>query len=732
MVYEQFLGKVIRLTDGHRAEVEEKPEVKKAGGIKYTPPYIVQAIVRKVLGPLLKGKTPFEVAIIRVLDPACGSGSFLLVAYKYLLDWHLDWYIKHLAPVLDKRHSVTSVAVRELLPYSTEEADNDKSQKIKTGTKAKRIEARAKERASAASIPIYKTNDGEWHLTIAERKRILLNNVYGVDIDRQAVEVTKLSLLLKVLEGENQQTVSDLLKYSRERVLPDLDDNIKCGNSLVGVDFYEEYPGITTNELSRINPFDWYSEFPEVMQKGGFHAIIGNPPYIRIQTMTEWVPLEVEYYKQKYASAGKGNYDIYVIFVEKGLSLLNERGRLGFILPHKFFNAKYGLPLRTILSQGKHLSEIVHFGYQQVFEGVTTYTCLLFLNKTVSDDFNFLKVDSLDEWKNAGSAKYATIPTSRAGVTDWVFAAGREAALLDKLNEVPLKLKDVTSRIFQGIKTSADKIYIVKELERKTDRIRIYSNERNAEYWIEPDLLHPLIKGGDSKAYLLSHNDLLILFPYARQENGPMGLIPETTMKIEYPLAWAYLLDNKEYLENRENGKMRGQMWYAYGRNQALDVISLPKIFTPDIATRASFSLDENGDIFFTGGVAGGYGILAQQNYSMKFIMALLNSKLLDWLVQQSSTQMNGGYYSYESRFIRGLPICTLDLTLSKDKASHDRLITLTDNMLSLKRQLSEARTGHEQTLLQRQIEATNRQIDALVYELYGLTEDEIRIVEGA
>jgi hypothetical protein len=178
-VYEQFLGKVIRLTEGHRAKVEDKPEVKKAGGIKYTPAYIVQYIVNGTLGPFLKSKTPVEVASIYVLDPACGSGSFLLVAYKYLLDWHLDWYIKNLAPVLDKGLSFTSATVKALLPAPIEEHDNDNGQKIKTGTKAKRIKARLKERASAASIPIYKTNDDEWHLTIAERKRILLNNIYG-------------------------------------------------------------------------------------------------------------------------------------------------------------------------------------------------------------------------------------------------------------------------------------------------------------------------------------------------------------------------------------------------------------------------------------------------------------------------------------------------------------------------------------------------------------------------
>ena len=136
-VYEQFLGKVIRLTDGHRAKIEDKPEVKKAGGIKYTPAYIVQYIVNGTLGPLLKGKTPIEIAVISVLDPACGSGSFLLVAYKYLLDWHLDWYIKNLAPELDKGTPITSNTVKKLLPIDIEESDNGKSQKTeKAGRKA--------------------------------------------------------------------------------------------------------------------------------------------------------------------------------------------------------------------------------------------------------------------------------------------------------------------------------------------------------------------------------------------------------------------------------------------------------------------------------------------------------------------------------------------------------------------------------------------------------------------
>jgi len=157
----------------------------------------------------------------------------------------------------------------------------------------------------------------------------------------------------------------------------------------------------------------------------------------------------------------------------------------------------------------------------------------------------------------------------------------------------------------------------------------------------------------------------------------------------------------------------------------------LPKIFTPDIAAKASFSLDRTGDIFFTGGVAGGYGVLIKSEYSREYILGLLNSKLLEWFIRQTATRMRGGYYSYESRYIRHLPIRSIDLSNSEDVALHDRMLQLVNQMLTLNEQLAIAKMSQEKTPIQRQIDATDRQIDQLVYELYGLTEEEIRIVEG-
>jgi len=464
-VYEQFLGKVIRLTEGHRAVIEDKPEVKKAGGVKYTPVYIVENIVGNTLGKILKGKTPLEVVLITVLDPACGSGSFLIVAYQYLLDWHRDWYVQNLVPLLQSGLKPSSPEIRRLLPG------------VETGKKGRKKEP---------ELPVYQGRGGEWRLTTAERKRILLNNIYGVDIDHQAVEVTKLSLLLKVLEGENDETISKQLKLFQERALPDLSNNIKCGNSLIGWNILKDNPGLTQEEIDRINPFDWDKEFPDIMQAGGFHVIIGNPPYVRIQVMKEWAPVEVEHYKQKYASASKGNYDIYVVFVEKGLSLLNEHGRLGFILPHKFFNVKYGQPLRELIARGKNLSEIVHFGDQQVFSGATTYTCLLFLNKAGSNSFLLKKVDDLSNWRSTNNAIEGYISSDSVTGAEWTFQVGSSAALFDKLSKMPFKLSDIAERIFQGIIPGADKVYAVKLINLDSRRARCFSRALNAEVDLEP------------------------------------------------------------------------------------------------------------------------------------------------------------------------------------------------------------------------------------------------------
>lgn len=457
-VYEQFLGKVIRLTEAHQAKIEDKPEVKKAGGVYYTPTYIVDYIVKNTVGKLLEGKTPHEVAArtatwkpakggrpLSVLDPACGSGSFLIGAYQYLLDWYRDGFVA-----------------------------ND---------------------PAAHKDRVYQTKQDQWRLTTAERKRILLDHIYGVDIDPQAVEVTKLSLLLKVLEGETQETLQRQL-FAKQRALPDLADNIKCGNSLIGPDFYQgqQLDLFDADERLRINVFDWTAEFSEIMKTGGFGAVIGNPPYIRIQAMKEWAPVEVEFYKQRYRAASRGNYDIYVVFVERGLNLLNPAGVLGLILPHKFFNAEYGTPLRTLLTQGRHLAHIVHFGSQQVFTTATTYTCLLFLSKAGSPRCRFDQVENLGDWITTGKVSCGEVRPEEISGSTWNIQIGPAAKVIKRLAAVPLKLKDV-ARLFVGLQTDADDVYILDEVKRQGGQVLCASRATGKEHWFEADHLKPFLKG---------------------------------------------------------------------------------------------------------------------------------------------------------------------------------------------------------------------------------------------
>jgi predicted type IV restriction endonuclease len=725
-VYEQFLGKVIRLTSDHRAVVEDKPEVKKAGGVFYTPTYIVEYIVKNTVGKLLEGKTPKQSETIRILDPACGSGSFLLGAYQYLLDWHLAWYVGN---------------------------DPEKWAKAKQPT-------------------IHKGKGDTWHLTTAERKKILLNNIYGVDIDSQAVEVTKLSLLLKVLEGETGETLNQQMRLFHERALPDLGDNIKCGNSLIGSNYLDRQQLLFMDaaERNRVNLFDWQAVFPQIFRNGGFDAVIGNPPYIRIQTMKEWAPREVDFYKEQYRTASKGNYDIYVLFVEKGLKLLNKIGRLGFILPHKFFNAQYGEPLRGLIAEGKHLSQIAHFGHQQVFLGATTYTCLLFLDAWNNPSFRFTKINDLGGWRQhllpatvpaetfhgavstimEPEIRYWTkvgISTTSTTVYDegeissdgissaaWNFSLNPSADLFERLAGMPYKLGDV-AHLFVGLQTDGDDVFILEELCKKDGLVLCKSKATGAEHWFEDEHLKPFLKGSlNIRRYTLTDVTKRLIFPY-ELNNGKSVLMSAASYKARFPLTWEYLELNRKRLMARNKGRM-GDEWYGYVYKKNHTRFVAPKLLVPSIATGSCFAADLEGNYYFVGsggGGGGGYGITLkdESRVTYLYLLGLLNSCLSSRYLQAISTPFRGGYIALNRQFIEQLPIRTIDFTSSTDKASHTRIVQLVEQMLSLHKQLPNARTGHDQTLIQRQIDATDRQIDKLVYELYGLTEEEIAVVEG-
>jgi type I restriction-modification system DNA methylase subunit/predicted type IV restriction endonuclease len=678
-VYEQFLGKVIRLTAGHRAVVEDKPEVKKAGGVYYTPTYIVDYIVKHTVGRLLEGKTVRQAAELRVLDPACGSGSFLIGAYQYLLDWHLEQY----APQPEKHR-------KELVQGS----------------------------------------HGEWQLATAEKKRILLTNIYGVDIDAQAVETTKLSLLLKVLEGETSATIESQLSFLRERALPDLAANVKCGNSLIGPDFYDDQQiglaGLGDDERYRLNVFDWRAEFPLILgaavpeEKRGFDAVIGNPPYVRIQNLKEFAPTEVEFYKRRYASASKGNYDLYVVFVERGLSLLCHFGRLGYILPSKFFATDYGAALRGLLASAQVVDEVVDFGHEQVFEQATTYTCLLFLEATPHRSTGYRRVQPSQ--LAAGQLPAASAAALPSGT--WLFMNDEVASLSARLLAGSTPLLELPTSISRGSSSGDDGVFC---LETRNGELRTRDGEAVD---LEEELLRRPLWATDFTRYeLRPRNEALLIFPYRVSETG-YALIPEAELRERWPRTYAYLRAHRTRLEKRR----QHNDWYAFSAPRNLHVHARAQLVVPLLADR--------GLAAPLGSAGRGFCLMASGGFSIRldavsagchpyYVLGLVNSKLLFWYLRQTSNRFRGGWITCTKQYFGQLPIRVPRADAPAEQAAHDALVTLVRRRIALSAEGTQSLTPDACARCERDLLSLEGRIDAAVAEIYGISQQDIALIEG-
>lgn len=472
------------------------------------------------------------------------------------------------------------------------------------------------------------------------------------------------------------------------------------------------------------------SLFPEeltdgrmVKKRGGFDLLLGNPPYVRIQTLKKQSASLAEYYRERYRSARKGNYDLYVCFVERGLELLNEHtGQLAFILPHKFFNAQYGEPLRRLIALPVSLlRHVVHFGDQQIFPGATNYVCLLFLGKAgAKDGCVFVRPGSLKQWLRTFSGTAGTIPTNDIKEMEWNFAVGRGADVFERLKGMPVKL-GAMARIFQGLVTGADRVFILERIaDAKSGTVRARTR-KGREIEIEASLLKPFLLDVPIVSYRGPIGNHWIVFPYDC-DGSSVELLSPGELAGDFPKAWAYLRENSDDLKAREGGKWDHSQWYAFGRNQNLSQMDSPKLIVQVLAKSPRFAFDCCGFYFTGGGNGPYYGVrwdLPGEQCSLHLLQAMMNSPVSDFFIRKTSTTFHGDYWSYGKRFIENLPLCILDQAKPVERTRHDAIVRLVEWLLWLNREPTLIETPQEYPRDPLIAAYMEQLVNALVYELY-------------
>lgn len=546
---------------------------------------------------------------IKIVDPACGSGAFLIQALDYLHG---------------ERRSI------------------------------------AEERNRINGTETFFDDD-------AEIRDILSRNLYGVDINPESVEITQLALWLKTARPG--------------KPLSNLDTHIVCGNSLVGPDFrrffndqntrqnvfYDDLDEQTQEDL---NIFDWETAFPEIFgpdvpeEKRGFDCVIGNPPYVKLQNFRKLKPHECNYYvnhkrlhnEPTYDSAQTGNFDLYLLFIEKGISLLNYRGRMGYIAPSLWLKNEYGEGLRKLVKRLRCLDRWIDFKSYQVFQEATTYTALQFFTGKPCENIRFQIVPDGDitpiDWTSGvQSVPYSSLPNNKP----WNISSKSDSDLIEKLlvSCRPLEDKSYTRQIFQGLITSADYIYhldrVAPGLYRQTG-----AKSDGIVHKIEDPIMHCLVSGPDAKRYVNPASSTYILFPY-NVDAGGAHLLSQDAMSALYPNAWQYLKRFERVLRARERGRFDDADWYRFGRNQNLDKQAFKKLGVSETVRNMRVFADQRGEFYFNNVRVN--GIIPAQDSDLFFLLGVLNSNVVDFVFRRIAKPKSGGYYEANKQYIAPLPI---------------------------------------------------------------------------
>jgi len=481
--------------------------------------------------------------------------------------------------------------------------------------------------------------------------------------------------------------------------------------------------------------FEWRFEFPEVLDESGnfqgFDLIVANPPYIRVQGLDKD---KSEYYKKMFKSA-VGSYDIYVLFVEKFLPLLKDGGNMNFIMPHKWINSSFGKGLREITNH--NISQFISFGEYLIFDNAMTYTSLLMLHKEKQEKLKYiefvetpktkeerkelLKNDEKHEevsqfLQNLTDKDFINLKTENLNSEPWIFKEKKVMDILEKLEKQPLRVSDIFERIFVGVSTSKDDIFLLECSEIKNDKncLNCFSKEMTKReisktFKFEKKFLKPILKGNDVHRYEKLKNKFWVIFPY-KFINGKAELYSENEIIEQFPESYKYLKFFEKDFRGRERGKLlNDEFWFRYIYPKGLNGVERPKIITPQLSLKSQLSFDENGSFYLKDGT---YGFVKYPEIKTddKFYLAILNSKVMWFFIKNTGAVFSGGYYYYKPTYLKPFPIP------ASTPESEKVLTALVDKILKLKSENKETKE-------------LENEIDEIVLKLYGLTENEIEVI---
>ena len=629
-IYEVFISETLIVKNNEVILQAKKENLNRA--IVTTPYDVVKFMVSKSLEKFTNKKSPEEIKKLRIADIACGSGIFLTEVLDYLINYCQDWYEKN------KKY------------------DN-----------------------------LEETYTNTYKLTYKEKKEILTNCLYGVDIDYQAVEVAKFSLLLKVLENETEETV-----INEKPVLPSLDSNIVNGNSLIDLEMIED---ATTDELINIRPFS----FNDINGGNKFDLIIGNPPYVKTEDMIKLQDKkEVQAYKSKYYVAYK-QFDKYFLFIQRAVDLVKDDGTVCYIVPNKFINNVAGEKIRELISENKYLKMFIDFNYQQVFKDKTIYSSIILLNKSKEENFEYSYINSYEEWIiNNKSNIYTEISCNEIDKNPWILSMDLEKMKeLKKLFNNSIRLSEI-ARPFNGVQTSLNRIYVIKGKEILGENENyIIINKNGKKYNIEKEVLkmyfqpiNKVEKNVNSFDPLVT--DKYIIFPY--DKNGELIDINLS----QYSGIKEYLLDNYDLIVPKQiSGKSTGRdvpnanenNWYQFGRVQAINEFNNEeKLIVGVMSKEPMFMYDNENLVIQSGGTAGYCGIKMKENnkYDLFFLQAYLSHPIISDVMEKMGSDFEGGFYSRGTQVLEKLPIINVDFENEKEKALYNKIVEKTKKIYEL------------------------------------------------